>query len=418
MKKGKYCLGAALVLLVLTVFSGCENREIRKEQSGSPCLNEIIPWDMGFLAVGDQGLLFEITSEGESRTIPMEEDTDLRGIWSSGSSVFIAGEDGNLYRSDTELSFKKEVTGCEEDLNVGASFQGREYCGGQNGAVFFSSGDGRWEQCNVQVRGNVTGMKSSDSRCLLVTDKGEAAVTEDGRNWTVLDYGQYYQREVRFRGLTYCGGNFWAYGDTDEGTGLFYTVSGTVWSERDINYLEGNNADLSEIEILSILSDGQQVYAWCKGGKLYTFPDCVQCNKETGVENISAGAAAYNGGKILIAEDAGHIKILDTDTAKQFLISAQTAHQMQQEGAVLIDVRSAEEHEEKAIKGSVSIPLDELEERLPEEYPDLGQVLIFYCSKGIRSQTAVECSRALGYVEIYSMGSIDGWSYEMQGQED
>ena len=123
-------------------------------------------------------------------------------------------------------------------------------------------------------------------------------------------------------------------------------------------------------------------------------------------------------GKILIAEDAGHIKILDTDTAKQFLISAQTAHQMQQEGAVLIDVRSAEEHEEKAIKGSVSIPLDELEERLPEEYPDLGQVLIFYCSKGIRSQTAVERSRALGYVEIYSMGSIDGWSYEMQGRED
>ncbi len=95
-------------------------------------------------------------------------------------------------------------------------------------------------------------------------------------------------------------------------------------------------------------------------------------------------------------------------------MSPETAYQKQQEGAVLIDVRNMEEHKEKAIKGSICIPLEELGQRLPEEYPDLGQVLIFYCSKGIRSQSAVETARKLGYVEVYSLGSIDNWKYETE----
>lgn len=411
MKKRKLYSEIMLVLFVLMALSGCKKGEEQKAPAG---LNKIIPWNMGFLAVGDQGMLLEISPEGESRNISLNEDLDFLSAWSDGNSVFVSGENGRIYRGDAALSFVMEETGCEENLTAGTSFLDREYCGGENGIILSSPDSGIWERCSVRLSGNVTGMASSDDRCLVVTDAGEAAVTENGSTWSVLEYSEYYQTEVSFHGLTYNGGNFWAYGDTDEGTGLFYTVSGTVWSERDINYLEGSSADLSEIRILSFVSDGQQVYAWCEGGKLYAFPDCVQCNKETDVEGLTSGAAAYNGGKLLIAEDSAHIVVLDTDTAKQFLISAETAYQKQQEGAVLIDVRSREEHEKEAVKGSVSIPLDELEERLPEEYPDLGQVLIFYCSKGIRSQTAAETARALGYVEIYSMGSIDEWNYEME----
>lgn len=423
MTKRRVCLAAVLTLLVLSGLSGCGSatQPEEKEKSGEPeksVVNGVIPWDMGFLAAGDYGMLFQITVEGTCREIPTDGQEDLFGIWSGEDDVYLAGENGVIYHGDTGLSFEKEDTGCREDLNVGVEFQGRQYCGGDKGTVLYSSEDGGWERCRVQIQGNVTGIEVSGDRCLLVTDAGEAAVTENGEIWSVLDYGQYYGEKVSFKGLTYSGGNFWAYGDTDEGTGLFYSVSGAVWSKRDINYLEGSNADLGKIKIRSILSDGQQIYVWCQGGMLYTFPDCVQCNKETEVEGLLSGAAAYSGGKILIAEDPKHIKILDTDAAKQYRISAETACQMQQEGAVLIDVRSEEEHRQKAIEGSVSIPLEELEERLPEEYPDFGQVLIFYCSKGIRSQSAVEKARALGYVEIYSMGSIDEWDFGIQGQED
>lgn len=426
MSKSKYCCGFILAIAVIPLLFGCGNRETQEEQTRKEkegqneeaVLSKIIPWDMGFLAAGAQGTLLEITSEGECRDISVDNDTDLGGIWSSADSVYAAGENGTIYRADSGLSFQKEETGCSENLNVGAAFGDKIYCGGDNGVLLCSEGDGAWERCSVQIQGSVTGLEASGGRCVLVTDKGETAATQDGNTWTVLDYGQYYGEEVSFGGLTYDGGNFWAYGSTDEGTGLFYTASGSVWSRRDINYLEGGSADLTGIEILSLISDGQQLYAWCRGGTLYTFPDCVQCNKETKTEGITSGAAAYNGGKIVIAEDSVHIEILDTDAAKQYLISPETARQKQQEGAVIVDVRSQEEYEKKAVKGSVSIPLEELEERLLQEYPDFGQVLIFYCSKGIRSQSAVERARALGYVEIYSMGSIEGWKYEMQGQED
>lgn len=415
MKKRKYRTYMALVLLISLALCGCKKEEPEQgDQTGTRMLNSSIPWEMGFLAAGDGGLLLEISAEGNVQEIQTGSQENFLDIWTDGKQIFLAGEDGQIYRGDAEYSFIKEESGCKEELGAGVSYLGREYCGGENGTVIVSSGDGSWELCSVGIEGTVTGMEASESRCLLVTDKGEAAVTENGDSWTVLRYGEYYQKEVTFQGLAYDGSNFCAYGKTEEGTRLFYTDSGMAWTERDINYLEGNNADLSEIDILSMASDGQQFYAWCGEGRLFTFPDCVQCNKETKVEGVISGTASYNGGKLLIAEDADHLTVLDTEAAKQYRVSAETAYQRQQEGAVLIDVRSLEDHEEKAIKGSVSIPLGEVEERLPEEYPDLGQVLIFYCAQGIRSQSAVETARRLGYVEVYSMGSIEDWNYEWE----
>jgi len=411
-KRKKWIL---LFLAVLLIFSGCQIQTGQKNKEDHPAyLNQIIPWEMGFLAVGDQELVLEISAEGICREIPAEWKGDIRGIWSNGTDVFTAGEKGQIFRGDSRLDFRQEETGCKENLTSGTSFLGREYCGGENGTVLSSDGEGKWEPCSVQITGTVTGMAASERICLLVTDQGETAVTADGELWSVLRYGEYYQKEVTFQGLTYDGSNFWAFGTTEEGTRLFYTDSGTVWAERDINYLEGNMADLSGVRILSLTTDGQQLYAWCEGGRLLTFPDCLQCNKETKIQGIDFGAAAYNGGKLLIAEDSAHIQVLDTEAAKQDQMSPETAYQKQQEGAVLIDVRNMEEHKEKAIKGSICIPLEELGQRLPEEYPDLGQVLIFYCSKGIRSQSAVETARKLGYVEVYSLGSIDNWKYETE----
>ena len=404
-----------LILLLSLILCGC-----RKESDGpgelpaGRSLNACIPWEMGFLAAGDGGLLLEISAEGNVQELPGGNRENFSDIWTDGNQIFLAGENGQIYRGDPERSFTKEDSGCGADLRAGVSYLGREYCGGEKGTVIVSSGDGNWKLCPVGIEGTVTGMEASDRCCLLVTDQGEAAVTEDGDSWAVLRYGEYYQKEVTFQGLAYDGSNFCAYGKTEEGVRLFYTDSGMAWTERNINYLEGNNADLSGIEILSMVSDGQQFYAWCGEGRLFTFPDCVQCNKETKVEGVRTGTASYNGGKLLIAEDADHLAVLDTEAARQYRVSAETAHQWQQEGAVLIDVRSLEDHEEKAIKGSVSILLDEVEERLPEEYPDLGQTLIFYCAQGIRSQSAVETARRLGYVEVYSMGSIDDWNYEWE----
>ncbi len=404
----RQCSIIFLIVFINLLLSGCGNE--RQEAH----IQKVIPWEMGFLAAGDQGQIMTISDDGAATEIDVKEDADLTDICSDGESVWITGEEGTVLRADEKLAFQKEETGCRENLNTAAFFDGKIYCGGEKGTVICSSGDGAWTPVNIMIEGTVVGIAVSDSRCLLVTDRGETAVTEDGDNWSVLRYDEYYQKEVTFQGLTYDGNNFWVYGKTQEGTTLFYTDSGSVWAERDINYLEGKDVDLSKLQILSVTSDGQQLYAWCEGSELVTVPGCVKCNKKTAVDGIGEGAVGYNGGKLLVAEDSSHIEIIDTETAKQYLVSAETAYERQKEGAVLIDVRDAGEHAEKAVKGSVCIPLDELEERLTEEYPDPGQVLIFYCAKGIRSQSAVEKAVKLGYVEVYSMGSIDNWCYEFE----
>ncbi|MCB6415339.1 hypothetical protein LI221_09740 [Faecalimonas umbilicata] len=405
----RYLYIASLLLCMAFLFVGCkaEEKSVRK----------VIPWEMGFLAVGDQGEVLEITPEGEVTQLDSGSRKDFTDVCNDGENLWIVGEDGMVLRGGRDFSFEKEDTQCDTDLNAVSSFGNRIYCGGNDGVVLCSDRDGEWKRCVTDVSGAVTGMAASDSRLLLVTDAGEAAVTEDGYNWTVLKYSEYYGKEAEFQGLIYDGTNFWANGVTQEGAELFYTDTGNVWAERDIHYLEGDAADLSEIQILSMVSDGQQLYAWCEGGELYTFPDCVQCNKRTMEEAVQTGAAGYNGGKLLLIADAGNLKIMDTELAKQYLVSGETAYLKMQEGAVLIDVRSREEHAEGYIENSICIPLNELPGKLEEAVPDKGQTIIFYCAKGIRSQSAVEEALKFGYAEVYSMGSIKNWKHELAEEE-
>ena len=86
--------------------------------------------------------------------------------------------------------------------------------------------------------------------------------------------------------------------------------------------------------------------------------------------------------------------------AKNPLITLIQAQERQQGGALLLDVRSAEEHQEWHPAGSVSVPV----ERLAEESGRLGnrnQPGLLFCSSGGRSQMAAQVLRRLGYNNLY-----------------
>ena len=86
--------------------------------------------------------------------------------------------------------------------------------------------------------------------------------------------------------------------------------------------------------------------------------------------------------------------------AKNQLITLIQAQERQQGGALLLDVRSAEEHQEWHPAGSVSVPV----ERLAEEIGRLGnrnQPVLLFCSSGGRSQMAAQVLRRLGYNNLY-----------------
>ena len=86
-------------------------------------------------------------------------------------------------------------------------------------------------------------------------------------------------------------------------------------------------------------------------------------------------------------------------------IKADEAMVLAEDGAILIDVRSAEEFAEKSVEGSVNIPVDQIEEGLANY--DKDSTLIFYCSAGSRAAKAVEAAEAMGFTNIYNLGSID-----------
>ena len=81
---------------------------------------------------------------------------------------------------------------------------------------------------------------------------------------------------------------------------------------------------------------------------------------------------------------------------------------------ILIDCRTAAEHNIALIEGGLLVPLQDLGSRLweLEEYAD--DKVIVYCHHGIRSMQMVLVLRRHGLNDVYSMaGGIDLWSIDI-----
>lgn len=75
------------------------------------------------------------------------------------------------------------------------------------------------------------------------------------------------------------------------------------------------------------------------------------------------------------------------------------------EGAILVDVRTEDEYNSNHIGGAINIPLDSISAvSLSKDNP-----IIVYCKSGNRSSQALEKLEALGYSNVYDLGSIDNW---------
>ncbi len=78
------------------------------------------------------------------------------------------------------------------------------------------------------------------------------------------------------------------------------------------------------------------------------------------------------------------------------------------EGAVLLDVRTAEEYAGRHIEGSINIPLDGLD-AIKKSLPDKTTPLFVYCLSGGRSARAVAYLKENGYSRVYDIGGISGY---------
>lgn len=88
------------------------------------------------------------------------------------------------------------------------------------------------------------------------------------------------------------------------------------------------------------------------------------------------------------------------------LVKAARAHQLLDEGAMIIDVRTPPEYEQDHLDGAVNMPLCDLESKVAKQVENNSQPILLYCLSGARSGNATGRLRRLGYSKVENLGSI------------
>ncbi len=86
-------------------------------------------------------------------------------------------------------------------------------------------------------------------------------------------------------------------------------------------------------------------------------------------------------------------------------VSAKDAQQYLKEGALVIDVRTAAEYNSGHLPGVIHIPLDQIEAGVPRRVRDKNKVLLLHCQSGMRSGTAKQKLKGMGYTQVFNLGS-------------
>ncbi|MDP3178111.1 MAG: rhodanese-like domain-containing protein [Spirochaetaceae bacterium] len=82
-------------------------------------------------------------------------------------------------------------------------------------------------------------------------------------------------------------------------------------------------------------------------------------------------------------------------------------------GAVLMDVRTAEEFQELRIPGAILLPYDKIDQKsAATAIPSKESTVIVYCRSGRRSAIAAATLATLGYKRVLDLGAIGDWPYE------
>lgn len=85
----------------------------------------------------------------------------------------------------------------------------------------------------------------------------------------------------------------------------------------------------------------------------------------------------------------------------------------EQQGYLILDVRTKEEFEQGHIPGAVLLPNEEIGTEEIDVLPDKDQLILVYCRSGNRSKQASQKLVDLGYTNIYEFGGINQWPYDI-----
>lgn len=84
------------------------------------------------------------------------------------------------------------------------------------------------------------------------------------------------------------------------------------------------------------------------------------------------------------------------------------------ENIIILDVREQYEYDEGHIPNSILIPLANLEQTIESKIPNKEQTIFVYCRTGSRSEYASNILIQKDYTNIYDLGGIVDWPYEIE----
>ena len=118
-----------------------------------------------------------------------------------------------------------------------------------------------------------------------------------------------------------------------------------------------------------------------------------------GVDNNTVGTISPT-----MATESKYNKITPAEAKKQLESN---------KSIILVDVRTEAEYKEGHIKGSILIPYDLIGKEAPAKLIDKTAKIIVYCRSGNRSGIATRELLKMGYTNVYDLGGIQDWPYEV-----
>jgi phage shock protein E len=87
------------------------------------------------------------------------------------------------------------------------------------------------------------------------------------------------------------------------------------------------------------------------------------------------------------------------------LVRPQQARAWMLDGALVVDVRSEAEFEERHLRAAINIPVGQLREEIGRHAPNKDQVILLHCLSGGRSGLGQGILRRMGYRNTHNLGS-------------
>ncbi len=141
--------------------------------------------------------------------------------------------------------------------------------------------------------------------------------------------------------------------------------------------------------VRSLILDGFEDVCYISGG----YPSLERYQRAFGFASLQVGMAPIEEKSL-----EGHMPQDRADDREETV-------EIQEEGKLIIDVRTPEEFEMGAFPGAVNIPLDELPVRM-EELGSKDREMVLYCASGARSAYAMRFLQDAGFTNMTNGGGI------------